>query len=153
MENVREELRRSHRTASIIGIAIIASLFVYLVVVEVLRARMGPFRGIAALAGIATLRYIFYGLAVVEVLATRLLQGILLRRAPGDDARATVLKLVRTAVVTLCLSEVPALLGLVLFLLGGLNKDFYALLAVSMVLVFMYFPRLASWEDWVERKA
>ncbi len=153
MENVREDLRRSHRTASTIGIAIIASLFVYLVVVEVLRAKAGPFLGFVSLPGIATLRYIFYGLAVIEVLATRLLQGILLRRAPGDDARATVLKLARTSVVTLSLSEVPALLGLVLFLLGGLNKDFYALLGVSLILVFMYFPRLGSWEEWVERKS
>jgi hypothetical protein len=152
MENVREELRRSHRTASVIGIAIVASLFVFLVIVEVLRAKTGPFRGFVSLPAVATLRYVFYALAVIEVLATRLLQGILLRRAPGDDVRATVLKLARTAVVTLSLSEVPALLGLVLFLLGGLNKDFYALLAVSLVLVFMYFPRLGSWENWVERK-
>jgi len=153
MENLGEELRSAHRPASFVGIAIIVSLFLYLVVVEVLRATMSPFRGLISLPGIATLRYIFYGLAVVEVLVTRWLQGLLLRRAPGDDARATILKLARTSIVTLCLSEVPALLGLVLFLLGGLNKDFYALLAVSLVLAFMYFPRLRSWEDWVERKA
>lgn len=153
MEDIREELRRSHRTASLVGIVLIASLFIYLVVVEIIRATMGPFRGLVPVPGLATLRYVFYGLAVIEVLATRLVQGALLRRAPGDDARVTVLKLARTTIVTLCLSEVPALLGLVLFLLGGLNKDFYALLAVSLVLAFMYFPRLRSWEDWVERKA
>lgn len=153
MEDIREEMKRSHRTASFVGIVLIASLFIYLVVVEVIRATMGPFRGLVPVPGLATLRYVFYGLAVIEVLTTRLVQGVLIRRAPGDDARVTVLKLARTAVVTLCLSEVPALLGLVLFLLGGLNKDFYALLAVSLVLAFMYFPRLRSWEDWVERKA
>ncbi len=153
MENVREEVRRSHRPAAVVGIAVVVSLFVYLVVVEVLRATMGPFRGFVALPGIRTLRYAFYGLAVIEVLATRFLQGFLLRRTPGDDLKATIAKLARTAVVTLSLSQVPALLGLVLFLIGGLNKDFYALLAVSVVLVFMYFPRLGSWEDWVERKA
>ncbi len=153
MENVREEIRRAHRPAVVVGIAILASLFVYLVIVEVLRATMGPFRGFVALPGLRTLRYAFYGLAVLEVLATRFFQGLLLRRAPGDDVRATVLKLARAAVVTLSLSQVPALLGLVLFLLGGLNRDFYALLAVSVALAFMYFPRLRSWEDWVERKA
>ena len=152
MENVREELKTPHRTVSVIGIAIIASLFIYLVIVEVLRAWMRPFHGFVQLTGINMLRYGFYGIAVIEVLATRFLQGLLLRRAPGDDVKTTVLKLARTAIVTLCLSEVPALLGLVLFLIGGLNKDFYALLAVSLVLVFMYFPRLGSWEDWVERK-
>jgi hypothetical protein len=153
MENVREELKAPHRTASVIGIAIIASLFLYLVIVEVLRAKMRRFHGLVQFPEVNMLRYVFYGIAVIEVLATRFLQAILLRRAPGDDARATIVKLARTAVVTLSLSEVPALLGLVLFLLGGLNKDFYALLAVSLVLVFMYFPRLGSWENWVERKA
>jgi hypothetical protein len=152
MENVREELKAPHRTASVIGIAIIASLFLYLVIVEVLRAKMRRFHGLVQFPEVNMLRYVFYGIAVIEVLATRFLQAILLRRAPGDDARATIVKLARTAVVTLSLSEVPALLGLVLFLLGGLNKDFYALLAVSLVLVFMYFPRLGSWENWVERK-
>jgi hypothetical protein len=153
MENVREELKTPHRTVSVIGIAIIASLFIYLVIVEVLRAWMRPFHGLVQLTGINMLRYVFYGIAVIEVLATRFLQGLLLRRAPGDDVKTTGLKLARTAIVTLCLSEVPALLGLVLFLIGGLNKDFYALLAVSLVLVFMYFPRFGSWEDWIERKA
>jgi hypothetical protein len=153
MENVREELRGPHRTASVIGIAVVASLFVYLLVVEALRAKLRPFHGIASFPGVEALRYVFYGVAVLEVLATRALQGLLLRRSPGDDLRTTVMKLGRTAAVTLCMSEVPALLGLVLFLLGGLNRDFYALLAVSLVLVFMYFPRLRSWEDWVERKA
>lgn len=153
MENVREELRGPHRTAAVIGFAILASLFVYLVVVEALRAKLRPFHGFIAPAGLEPLRYVFYGIAVLEVLATRALQGLLLRRAPGDDVRTTVMKLARAAAVTLCLSEVPAILGLVLFLLGGFNRDFYALLAVSLVLVFMYFPRLRSWEDWVERKA
>jgi hypothetical protein len=153
MENVREELKTPHRTVSVIGIAIIASLFIYLVIVEVLRAWMRPFHGLVQLTGINMLRYVFYGIAVIEVLATRFLQGLLLRRALGDDVKTTGLKLARTAIVTLCLSEIPSLLGLVLFLIGGLNKDFYALLAVSLVLVFMYFPRLGSWEDWIERKA
>ena len=100
MENIGEELRRSHRMVSVMGIAILASLFVYLVVVEVLRAKTGPFRGFVSLPTIATLRYVFYGLAVIEVLATRILQGLLLRRAAGDDAKTTVLKLARAAVVT-----------------------------------------------------
>ena len=150
MEN-REELKRSLKTASMIGITIIASLFVYLIIVEVLRAQLRPFRGFAPLPEMSTVRYVFYGLAVFEVIVIRLVQSLLLKRTPGDTVRITVQKLFRASILTVCLSEVPAILGLVLFLIGGLNKDFYALLAVSLVLVFMYFPRLSSWESWVVR--
>ena len=153
MENVREEMKAAHRPAVLIGIAVLVSLFVFLLAAELLRMKLAPFRGFAALPGIATLRYLFYGIAVIEVLATRLLQSLLLRRSPGDDARVTILKLSRAAIVTLSLSEVPAILGLVLFLLAGLNRDFYALLVVSLFLVFMYFPRLGSWQAWVERNS
>ena len=150
MEN-RDELKRSYKTASMIGVTIIASLFVYLIVVEVLRMQLKPFRGFAPIPEMTTFRYIFYGLAVLEVLVIRLVQSLLLKHAPGDTVKITVQKLFRATILTVCLSEVPAILGLVLFLIGGLNKDFYALLAVSLVLVFMYFPRLANWEGWVAR--
>jgi len=150
MEN-REELKRSYKTASMIGITVIASLFVYLIVVEVLRIELKPFRGFAPLPGMSTFRYVFYGLAVLEVLVIRLVQSLLLKRAPGDTVKIAVQKLFRASILTVCLSEVPAILGLVLFLISGLNKDFYALLAVSLVLVFMYFPRLSSWEGWVSK--
>jgi hypothetical protein len=49
-------------------------------------------------------------------------------------------------VAGLALAEVPAVLGLTLFLLGGYNRDFYYLLLVSLVLAFMYFPRASVWE-------
>ena len=150
MEN-REELKRFYKTASLIGVTIIASLFVYLIVVEVLRMRIKPFRGFAPIPEMSVVRYVFYGLAVLEVLVIRLVQSLLLKRAPGDTVKIAVQKLFRASILTVCLSEVPAILGLVLFLIGGLNKDFYALLAVSLVLVFMYFPRLSSWEGWVAK--
>jgi len=150
MEN-REELKRSFKTASMIGVAMLASLFIYLIVVEVLRALLKPFRGFVPLPEMSTFRYVLYGLAVLEVLVIRLVQSLLLKRAPGDTAKIAGEKLFRTSILTVCLSEVPAILGLVLFLIGGLNKDFYALLAVSLVLVFIYFPRLASWENWVAK--
>ncbi len=152
MEN-SEETRRLHRTASLIGVAVGASLLMYLIIAEFLRNYFKPFHGFASLPNLQTLRYVFYALAVGEVLSIRILQSLLLKRSQGDNARTVLFKLFRTSIVTVCLSEVPGFLGLALFLLGGLNKDLYALLAVSMVLVFMYFPRLRSWEDWIARNS
>jgi len=55
-------------------------------------------------------------------------------------------------VLTLCLAEIPALLGLILFLIAGYNRDFYILLFVSLFLLFMYLPRLKNWEDILEHR-
>jgi|WetSurMetagenome_2_1015567.scaffolds.fasta_scaffold547717_2 hypothetical protein len=151
MEDSMEEMRRIHRTSAIIGIGVVVFLFILLVAEEIIRARLKPFLGLAAIPDLGRLRYLFYGLAVLEVVLIRVLQGLLLRRSPGDTFKTTLQKLFRTALVTVCLSEVPGVLGFLLFVLGGFNRDFYALLGVSVILVFMYFPRLRSWRDWIER--
>lgn len=147
-----EELRRARKTTALIGVTVIVSLAIYLVIVEVIRSTLGPFTGFARIRNMLPVRYLFYGAAVVGVIAARLLQQVLLKARPGDDEKTTIHKLSRTAIVTLTLSELPAALGLVLFLLSGLNRDFYILLFVSLFLVFMYFPRLSSWKDWLARR-
>ncbi len=153
MDESREELRRTHRTSALIGFGIIAFLLVLLIAEEIIRARLKPFFGMAAIPEMSLLRYLFYGLAVLEVVIIRVLQSLLLKRSRGDTFKITLQKLFRASLVTVCLSEVPGVLGFLLFLLGGFNRDFYALLVVSLVLVFMYFPRQRSWQDWIERNA
>ena len=153
MDDSLEELRRVHKSSAVVGVAVIVGLFVFLVAEEIIRARSKPFLGFAAIPELAVLRYVFYGLAVLEVVVIRFLQSLLLKRSPGDTFKTTLQKLARTSMATVCLSEVPGVLGFLLFLLGGFNRDFYALLGVSLVLVFMYFPRLRNWRDWIERTA
>ena len=149
----RNQIRNSYRTAVWIGVSVISSLLIILVMEELMRFKLHPFRGFVPPHDVTSLRYILYGAAVLEVLLIRLIQGLLLKKSSGDNARAVLEKLFRASIATVCLSEVPAVLGFVLFLLHGLNKDFYALLIVSLFLVFMYFPRLGSWEDWIARNA
>jgi hypothetical protein len=84
------------------------------------------------------------------VILIRVLRHILLKRSAGDDRKTALHRLERATLVTLVLAEVPGLLGLVLFLIGGLNIDFYFLLFASLLLVFMYFPRRPGWEDWLK---
>jgi hypothetical protein len=42
-----------------------------------------------------------------------------------------------------------AIMGLILFLLSGLRRDFYLLLVLSFIFVFLFFPRYSNWEEWV----
>lgn len=143
----QDELRSHLRPAAVVAAAVAASLVLYLVLVEVLRAVYRPFRGFAAVGDVQTLRYAVFGAAVAVVILIRVLRPRLLRLPPGADGRTVLARLQRVSILTLVLAEVPAILGLGHFLVTGHNVDFYVLLAASLLLVFMYFPRQAAWEE------
>ena len=136
MDN-RDEVRVHLKSVTLIAAAIIASLVIYLGLVEILRAVYKPFR------------YVVFGTAAAVIVLIRVLRPLLLRRRPGEDTPAALHRLQRAAIVTMVLGEIPGVLGLGLFLLSGYNIDFYVLLFASLLLVFMYFPRRAAWEEWL----
>jgi hypothetical protein len=147
--DIRDELRIHLKSATLIATAIIASLLIYLGLVEVLRAVYRPFRGFATIANIQQLRYVVFGAAAAVIVLIRLLRPQLLRKAPGEDAKTALHRLQRAAIMTLVLGEIPGILGLGLFLLSGYNIDFYVLIFASLLLIFMYFPRRTAWEEWL----
>jgi hypothetical protein len=147
--DIRDELRIHLKSATLIAMAIIASLLIYLGLVEVLRAVYRPFRGFATIANIQQLRYVVFGAAAAVIVLIRLLRPQLLRKAPGEDAKTALHRLQRAAIMTLVLGEIPGILGLGLFLLSGYNIDFYVLVFASLLLIFMYFPRRTAWEEWL----
>ena len=144
------DVNRYFRTALIISAAFIGSLLVYLVIVEVLRSRLSPFQGFVEIEGLSSLRYFIYIAAALQVIAIRLLRGVLLRSGQKGELKQLALRMFRTTLLTFSLAEIPALLGLVLFLIGGYNRDFYILLFVSLFLFFMFFPRKQAWDLWIE---
>ena len=147
--DIRDELRIHLKSVTLIATAIIASLVVYLGLVEVLRAVYRPFRGFATIANIQQLRYAVFGATVAVIVLIRLLRPRLLRKAPREDAKTALHRLQRAAIMTMVLGEIPGILGLGLFLLSGYNIDFYVLVFASLLLVFMYFPRRTAWEEWL----
>jgi len=144
------DLKKAHTISLVIGIGIIASLFIYVIVVLLLKSQTAPARRLIEIQDIRILRYILYALSVGTVIILRVLRGLLLRTSSSDTRQTLIRKLQRTSIITMAMSEGPALFGLVLFLLGGSDRDFYVLLFVSLVLIFMYFPRLKNWEAWLE---
>jgi len=147
--DIQDELRSHLKSATLIATAIIASLVIYLGLVEVLRAVYRPFRGFVTLANVSQFRYAVFGAAVAVIVLIRVLRPRLLRKALREDARTDLHRLQRAAIVTMVLGEIPGILGLGLFLLGGFNIDFYVLVFASLLLVFMYFPRRIAWEEWL----
>ncbi|HEX2499953.1 MAG TPA: hypothetical protein VHO73_00750 [Methylomirabilota bacterium] len=137
-----EDLRRTYRETAIACGAMVASVLIYVVVVEVLRARLPPG---GAGVNIDVLRYVFYLLAGVQGLAIPFVRRTV---EAGPRARGSVLARLRTGAITAAsLAEAPAVLGLVLFLLAGRRQDFYLLAGWSLLLHLFHFPRRERWEE------
>ncbi|MBN1272078.1 MAG: hypothetical protein JXB26_07370 [Candidatus Aminicenantes bacterium] len=132
-----------------IAFSILASLAVYAIIVEIIKARFQPFSGYVPLQNPFLIRYILYAAAATQVIIIRILRGVFLRKNRQQDPEKLLGNLFRTSLITLALCEVPALIGLVLFFLGGFTKDFYILLFISLILMFMFFPRKNTWESWL----
>jgi hypothetical protein len=146
----QDPLRAQLKPAVLIGAAILASLLIYLVIVEIFRSALGPFRGFAAGAPLQPFRLAAYGAAAVVILSILLLRPRLFPRRGGEDDAAALGRLQRSSVVILVLGEIPATAGLALFLAAGNAADFYKLLFASLVLTFVDFPRRSAWEDWLK---
>ncbi|HRD01116.1 MAG TPA: hypothetical protein PLP57_00535 [Candidatus Saccharicenans sp.] len=147
--NLEEAIKKTHRLAATIGYSVFGALVLYFVLEELIRNKLAPFYGFSHLSNHQTLRYIFYGLSAISIILARLLQSLLLRKKPGDTIETLLDKLHRTSIIMIIMSELPALFGLFLFLLVGLNRDFYILLIISVAILFIFFPRRRAWEEWV----
>ncbi len=148
--NPQEELRTHLRPASMVGAALVASLVIYLGLVEVLRAVLKPFRGFGTGAAAQPFRLAAFGAAAVVILLILILRHRLPDRDPKEDAAAALGRLQRASLVVLVLGEIPAILGLGVFLAFGNATDFYALLFASLALTFINYPRRAAWEEWLK---
>jgi hypothetical protein len=151
-------LEAAYRNAAITCGAMVASTVLYAVVVAGISLTQAPFDGFAgeAFAGRlepSGLRVALWTGAVFEAGLIGILRRTLLARSRAGGVSAQARRLTRTAVITSALAEVPAILGLTLFMLSGLRGDFYALFALSIALQALYFPRLDGWRAWAAELA
>jgi hypothetical protein len=133
-------LKIRYLKVNFMGLAMIGSVFLYAVVVEVLKRALAPFPGVAALdpAPAQMLKYLFIALAFADFFLIKFFQRIM--------GGGTVEGLIRAAIVTFALSESVALLGLVLFLLTGNAMDFYTFMFLSLFYFWFFFPKYQDWE-------
>jgi hypothetical protein len=134
-------LKARYLAVNFIGLAMIAAVFVYAGVVELMKWQLAPFAGFAKLAPqtVALLKYVFLALAAVQFGVIKALPKIL--------PTPSVEKLTLTAIITFALCESVAVLGLVLFLLSGQGMDFYIFMVISLVFFTLFFPKYDQWEQ------
>lgn len=130
--------------AVLIHAALMGSLLIYLLLVEVVFRGMdlSPSPGAGGVFG--SLRYVFYGIAVLLLLFIRRFP-VWLRTGAGVPEPERNTRLLQTSILTSALCEVPAILGLVMVLMTGSHRDFHYLLFLSLVLFVFYFPRRSFW--------
>ena len=140
--NVRQPGKQ--QIAVLIHAALMGSLLIYLLLVEVVFRGMdlSPFPGAGGVFG--SLRYVFYGIAVLLLLFIRRFPVWLRTGADVSEPERSI-RLLQTSILTSALCEVPAILGLVMVLMTGSHRDFHYLLFLSLVLFVFYFPRRSFW--------
>ncbi len=134
------QLKMRYFTVNLIGLAMIGSVFLYAVVVEVLKRTLSPFAGFADLGPtqVQMLKYLFVALALGTFFLIKFIQKILGARS--------VQQLLVAAIVTFALSEAVSVFGLVLFLLAGNPTDFYLFMFLSLFYFWFFFPKYKDWE-------
>lgn len=138
-------VKAAHRRVVVIVGAMLTSLFVYAVVVEMINRSGTIERGTAAPDAV---RWVFFAVAVTMVFLSHLVKGFMLRGPRPAGADEMLARLTTAHIVAGALSETPAILGLVLFFLGRqFYSDFYILSLISLYLLMRHFPRYARWEQ------
>jgi hypothetical protein len=144
------DLRREHRVTVFLAAGILAGLVVYAAVVEIIRHQgMALTRDLPF--AIERLRDGFLVAALAVFLGVRLVRKSLLKQGQGESIRTLANRFRMVTIVTYALCEIPAILGLVLYFLGGLYREFYGLLFYSLLLMVIYFPRYDHWAAWIGR--
>jgi len=153
------QLKKVHKTAVVVGIAIVASLFMYPVIVEILKTYNAPFKGFGSLSesDLNIIKYVFLGLAILEYPFVIFITGRILaikksfnRSTEDSSFSSSVQRLFLTSIISYACFEAIAIMGLVLFLLGGRSVDFYTFLALSLIYFVLDFPKYNQWEEYVK---
>ncbi len=153
------DLRRAYKTTVIIGLAMMASLLVYAIVVENIRKQFDPFGGFAPMTeGFETFRYALLAVAVVQFFVIQFLNKLILsakapvRNTPVTQFTPEIQRLITAAIVAFALCESVAIYGFVLFLVQGSSNDFYLFLLISLLYFSIFFPKYSVWEAWVKER-
>jgi len=149
MNSITEKVKGAHRVTLYIHLGIMGSLLIYIALVEIFGMKLSPYSDQASY--LSSLRYIFYGITIVVIFTIRRINSLFKLRPVTGRINKNVNRMMRISIITSLLCEVPALLGLVYFLVKGIKKDFYYLVILSAVLLLLYFPRYSKWEPLAER--
>jgi hypothetical protein len=134
------DFRAQYRAAVVMSVALIGAVAMCWSLVPLL-GRVGTLR--PAFAGNGQLGHLALALGIVVVIIAGVMRRATLARGGGPPAA----RLLAASVVASALAEVPAVLGLVVYMLTGLPTASYPLFVLSFAALLFYFPRWSQWGD------
>ncbi len=148
-----EGMKRCYRRAVWIWMGMGVSVFVYAMIVEVMRRNPGLMGKISplSLSAANTLRYVLFFFTFAEFFLIGFIRDQILSGTPGPETRASnsnipnVSRILNGSILANALCETVAVYGLVLFLLTQNPFDFYLFLLISLIYFLFYFPRYDEW--------
>jgi hypothetical protein len=152
-EAIRHRLRAVLAPLRVVYGAMVGSILVYWIVVQAIR-KVGQIpRGRDIFAAVDWLRYPLYVLGVAACVAVLVTRRRLFdpenvaRRARGQNLPEVLSALTSNQVLVFAVGEVPVILGLALYFVGGYLLDFYILAGLSAVAFALAYPSAVEWEQ------
>lgn len=151
-----DKLHAAYRVVVIIGLAIMASVLVYAVIVGLFENGTLPLGGEALPEETAEIvKFACLGIAALAFPLMRFLSNKAMNSGsagpeaggPGDFGPLTV-----AAVITFAFCEMPAIFGLVLYILTRNATDFYLFFLISLFYFATNFPKYSQWEEWLKQR-
>ncbi len=135
----------------------VGSIVVYWIVVQVIR-KVGQIpRGRDIFAAVDSLRYPLYVLGIAACAAVVIMRQRLfdpdnvVRRARGQNLPEVLSALSSNQVMVFAVGEIPVILGLALYFVGGYLLDFYILAGLSAAAFALAYPSSVEWEQALTR--
>ena len=142
-----DKLEKAYQTNKIISYALAASILLYAVIVEVFRFKGVTLKSSAPGSPGKTPLCLRVSL-LCPVFYHQLCQSEAVGKKVDGYSGKLLQKSTLANIVSLALSELPALFGFVLFLGSANPRDFYLLLIISVLLFYVFFPRYSFWSNW-----
>lgn len=140
----RPTLQQQFKTTNYIGLFMMASVFIYAVIVLGIDKGYIPYKAGQVInpGTSAIIKYILLGVALLQYFLIKFFQKFSLK-APNY--------LPPGAIIIFALCEAVAIYGLVLFLLSGNSTDFFLFMAISLLYFYLFYPKYSDWERlWIQ---
>lgn len=150
---IRDRLRTILAPLRVVYGAMLGSILIYWIVVQVIR-KVGQIpRGRDVFGAVDWLRYPLYVLGAAACVAILVMRRRLfdpdgvVRQTRGRNLPEVLSSLSSDQILIFAVGEVPVILGLALYFVGGYLLDFYILAGLSLVAFGLAFPSAGEWEQ------
>jgi hypothetical protein len=154
---IHDRLRAVLGPLRVVYWAMVGSIVVYWLVVQAIR-KVGQIpRGRDIFAAVDWLRYPLYVLGIAACLAVPIIRRRLFEpegvvgRVQGRNLPEVLSALSSSQILIFAVGEVPVILGVALYFVGGYLLDFYILAGLSMAAFALAYPSATDWEQMLSR--